>query len=168
MVILRIGVLGVLLLMGVLTGFFFAFSFIVMPGFDLIAPVVAIEAMQGINVAVRNAMFFVPFFLTPVFGISCTVLAWMLAQKKVALMILGASGLYVLGGFLLTMLYHVPMNEALGVLDARALGEEAAAVWQNYTTDWTPWNTFRTAVCLIAMVPLAMAYGAIPRQTATG
>ena len=39
---------------GVMAGFFYAFSAVVMPGLSAADPAVAIEAMQAINAAVRN------------------------------------------------------------------------------------------------------------------
>ncbi len=154
---LRSGTIVFLIMMGTMAGFFFAFSFVVMPGFDLIEPATAITAMQGINNAVRNAVFFVPFFLTPVLAAILVASAYLTGQRKTAALICVSGLAYLLGAFFLTMLYHVPMNEALAVLDVAQLADTAGEVWQMYSLDWTPWNTFRTIVCLVAMVPAAMA-----------
>nr|WP_325250560.1 anthrone oxygenase family protein [Amylibacter sp.] len=155
--VFRAGILLVLLLMGTLAGFFFSFSFVAMPGLDQTDSVSAIEAMQGINRAVRNAVFFVPFFLTPLFALGCAALGVWLGHKKSACALGVAAILYLLGGFGLTLGYHIPLNESLALVDARALGQGADQVWQNYSRDWTPLNTLRTAVCLLAMIPIALA-----------
>lgn len=155
--VLRAGILLVLLLVGTLAGFFFSFSFVTMPGLDQTNSIAAIEAMQGINRAVRNAVFFVPFFLTPVIAAGFAALAFWLGCEKSALFLGGAAFLYLLGGFGLTVGYHIPLNESLALVDARALGQGADQVWQSYSRDWTPLNTLRTAVCLCAMIPIALA-----------
>ena len=47
---------------GVMAGFFFAFSFVVMPGLGAMEPLAALASMQAINLAVRNAVFALGFF----------------------------------------------------------------------------------------------------------
>lgn len=154
---LRAGILFVLLLMGTLAGFFFSFSFVSMPGLDQTNGIAAIEAMQGINRAVRNAVFFVPFFLTPVFAVGFAALGFWAGAKRSAFYLGAAALIYLVGGFALTVGYHIPMNEALALVDARALGQGADQVWQTYSRDWTPLNTVRMLVCLLAMIPITLA-----------
>ena len=56
----------VLALFALMTGFFYAFSVAVMPGLDAIDARHSIPAMQSINLLVRNPVFFITFFVTPV------------------------------------------------------------------------------------------------------
>ena len=58
--VLSIGAVLLCLLLGLMAGFFYAFSFTVMPGLDLLTGAAAMDAMRGINVAVRNPVFFAP------------------------------------------------------------------------------------------------------------
>lgn len=154
---LKTGTIFTVMLMGLLAGVFFTFSSFGMPGLDQTSSAAAIEAMQGMNRAVRNPTFFVPFFLTPVFAAGLAILAWVTGRKLAALG-LGAGGvIYFLGGFLLTVGYHIPMNETLALINVETLGDQVDEVWSTYSRDWTPLNTVRTFVCLLAIIPLALA-----------
>lgn len=144
-----------LVLMGIMTGFFFAFSNTVMPGFDVTRPISAIEGMQGINLVVRNPVFFVSFFLTPVFAIITGVIAWVSHRRQAAVLACVSAMIYICGAFLVTVVHHIPLNEALAVIDTETLGDTALSVWNTYSTEWTPMNTVRSIACAVAMVPLA-------------
>lgn len=50
--------------------------------------------------------------------------------------------LYVLGMFVVTMIFNVPLNNALAAVDPA--GQAAASLWGRYLTDWTLWNHVRT------------------------
>ena len=50
----------------VMAGFFWSFSVVVMDGLRLLPPLEAMRAMQAINAAVRNALFALGFFGTPI------------------------------------------------------------------------------------------------------
>jgi len=59
------------------------------------------------------------------------------------------------GGFLVTMVFNVPRNNALAAVDpASAAG---ARLWQEYVTGWTAWNHVRAAACLAAAALLTIA-----------
>ena len=68
-----------------------------------------------------------------------------------------AAVMYFPGGLAVTVVDYIPLNEACALIDARALGQGADQVWQMYSSDWTPLNTLRTAVCLPAMTKIALA-----------
>ena len=156
--------IGTLVLMGIMAGFFFAFSNTVMPGFDITNPISAIEGMQGINTVVRNPVFFVTFFLTPVFALAAAICAFISGRRRAAVLAGIAVVIYLSGAFLVTILHHIPLNEALAVVDARALGGEAASVWIAYSSEWTPMNTVRACASAVAMIPLVYCVVSLRRQ----
>ncbi len=143
-----------IVLFGLMCGFFYAFSCTVMPGLDLTDPDAAVAAMQGINRAVRSPVFFVTFFLTPLFSLAAALL---LARKapRAALFMGGAGAVYLGAALILTMQVNVPMNEALAQVKTDA---DMAAIWAAYSPDWTFWNHVRTAASVIAA---ALACGAL-------
>ncbi len=151
--------LGALILMGTMAGFFFAFSNTVMPGFEIVNSVSAIEGMQGFNLVVRNPVFFVTFFLTPVIAIIAAVAAFLGNRRKAAVCAGAGAVIYIGGAFLVTVVHHIPLNETLGALDARALDGRAAETWMTYSNNWTPMNTVRAIACAVAMTPLT--YGIV-------
>lgn len=106
---------------------------------------------------VRNPVFFVGFFLTPVFAVIAGATAWASGNRKAAGLAIAGGAIYFCGAFLVTVIHHIPLNEALGALDARALGDTAGEVWETYSTAWTPMNTLRSVACVVAMVPLIYA-----------
>lgn len=143
-----------LLLIGLMAGFFYAFSVCVLPGLDRIAPSAAIEAMQGINEAVQNPVFFITFFLTPVAAAISALVLWRSGNTAAALWIAGGGVTYLLGAFLLTAQINVPMNNALALVDPAA--SNAETIWREYSARWTFWNTMRTIASTLAMLMIAI------------
>ncbi|MEM1377109.1 MAG: anthrone oxygenase family protein [Pseudomonadota bacterium] len=131
-----------------IAGFFYAFSVCVMPGLNRTDPAVAIEAMQAINEAVRNPLFFVTFFLTPVAAVLAALVAWHSGSAIGAIFMAGAAITYFALALLLTANINVPMNEALALVDLTSA--DAAEIWADYSERWTFWNTFRTVASTIA------------------
>jgi uncharacterized membrane protein len=134
---------------GLMAGVFFAFSTFVMNALARIQPAQGIAAMQSINVAVINPLFMLVFLGT---ALTCLVLAasavlrW--SQPGAGLLLAGAL-LYLLGTFLVTVAFNVPLNDALAKIDPAA--PESARVWSDYVSRWTVWNHVRTAAALAAM-----------------
>lgn len=155
---------------GVMAGFFWAFTAVVMPGLDAdeTAPLVAMEAMQGINDVVRSAQFAVFFFGAPLL---CLALAARAALRRDSLWRLAeAAGaiLYVLGVFVVTFARNVPLNDDLAALDAAdPANGPTMAIW---IEDWTAWNDVRTIAGLLAFALLAasLVFGQGRRAGADG
>lgn len=61
---------------------------------------------------------------------------------------IAGGGLYVIGMFVVTMVFNVPLNNALAALQPSA--PEAGAVWAAYLKDWTFWNHVRTVASVVA------------------
>ncbi len=152
-----------LLLTGAIAGFFYAYSVSAMPGLDLSAPVHAIPAMQGINVAVRNPVFFVSFFGTPVAALVAAGLCVLAGRWRAALFLAAAGGVYFAGAFLPTALVNVPMNRALAQVTAET-AREAAEIWSAYSPRWTAWNTLRTVFSLASLMLVGLAIHAWARE----
>ena len=133
---------------GLIAGAFFAFSSFVMGALGKLPPSQVIAAMQSINVVVIN-----PVFLGVLFGTALLALIlgfgaiWNLAAPRAMWLIAGA-GSYVIGTVLVTMVFNVPLNNALAAVDP-ARGE-GAAVWADYLRTWTNWNHVRTLAALAA------------------
>jgi uncharacterized membrane protein len=139
---------------GLVAGFFFSFSFVVMGSLARLPPAQGIAAMNAINVVVLNPWFFGAFFGTALVSIVIAVLAFMPWGAASALM-LGGAGLYLVGAIWVTMAFNVPLNNALAKADA---GSEAGlALWQRYLRVWTAWNHVRTAAPLAAAACFVLA-----------
>jgi uncharacterized membrane protein len=140
---------------GLIAGVFYAFSTFVMGALGRLPAPQGIATMQSINIVVINPLFLGVFVGAAVL---CAVLAagalfgW--AGPHPTLMLTGAV-LYVVGTFLVTMVFNVPRNDALAALDPASA--DAAAYWARYLTSWTAWNHVRTAAALAAAACFTIA-----------
>lgn len=140
---------------GLIAGVFFAFSSFVMNALARLELTQGIAAMQAINITVINSLFMAAFLGT---AAACILLAvfsllkW--HQPGVAYLLLG-SLLYLIGTFLVTIVFNVPMNDALARVEPDST--EGASLWANYLANWTLWNHIRTAAALAAAALFTIA-----------
>ena len=147
-----------LLAAGAIFGFFFAWVCSTLWGLDNVDPRVAIEAMQAMNASVRNPVFALAFFGTPVFLAAAGLVAWAAQARRVALLFGVACALYLAGGLALTMMANVPMNEALAAVRVPADAAAAGAIWSDYSAEWQLWNIARTVVCAVVLLTVGAAF----------
>jgi uncharacterized membrane protein len=145
---------------GLIAGVFFAFSNFVMPALAKIPPSQGLAAMQSINVVVLNRTFLGVFTGTAVLCSIAAVLSmvgWSMAGSKLRI---AGSALYVIGTFIVTMVYNVPLNDGMAKISPDAA--EAAQLWSQYVSQWTPWNTVRTlaALAAAALLTISLVQGA--------
>jgi uncharacterized membrane protein len=141
---------------GLTAGIFYAFSTFVMAALARIPPEQGIAAMNSINVTVINPWFFAVFFGTPVICALLAVLALIRWGEPGAAFILAASLIYIVGSLVVTMVFNVPLNNAL--MATNPAGPEGQALWTRYLADWTWWNHVRTIASTLAF---ALFIGAI-------
>lgn len=146
-----------ILLHGLITGFFYAYSSSVMFGLDVIDPRHAILAMQGINREVRNVVFAPAFFGTPIASLIAAAALYAAGVHRAALAFFSTALIYIFGAMIPTMTINVPMNEALAVVRIPDSIEVAREIWATYSTRWSFWNAMRTIGSSVAL--LVAAYG---------
>jgi uncharacterized membrane protein len=131
---------------GLVGGIFFAFSSFIMAALGRLPSEHGVAAMNSINVTVQNPTFFLAFFGT---GLVCLLLAagssvwWDQTSGK---LILIAGVIYLAGCIGVTIVFNVPLNNAIAAVPAAT--PEAAALWSHYLDRWTTWNTVRTVACV--------------------
>jgi uncharacterized membrane protein len=135
---------------GLTAGIFYAFSTFVMAGLGRIPPEQGIAAMNSINVTVINPWFMAVFIGTPVLCAIIAIMALFKWSEPASFLIIAAGVIYISGSFLVTMIFNVPLNNALAA--AAPASSEAAILWARYLVEWTWWNHVRTAAPLVAMV----------------
>lgn len=133
---------------GLMAGLFFAFSVSIMTAFGRLPPAEGIVAMQAINVAIQNPLFFAVFFGTVVVSVVLAVAGAVTLPAAGAAFLLTGSLLYIGGGFLVTVVFNVPLNNRLAAADPE--GSDGATVWARYLSHWTAWNHVRTVACIAA------------------
>jgi uncharacterized membrane protein len=139
---------------GLVAGVFFAFSTFIMRALRALPDAQGISAMQAINRAAPSPLFMTALFGSAVVCVALAVSALTRLGEPAARYQLAGSAVY-LAGVVLTIVYHVPSNDALAVVDPAGAG--AAGVWRHYVTGWTAWNHVRTLTSLAAAVILALA-----------
>jgi uncharacterized membrane protein len=138
---------------GLISGFFYAYACSVTLGLALLPDYQYIETMQAINATVRNGLFAFSFFgaVLSLF-LALVVHAPRLRSRRFVLMALAAV-LYIGGGFMVTFLVNVPMNEELA-----RVGEVGPAALEQVRSDyegpWNFWNGVRTVFSSLAFVAL--------------
>lgn len=135
-------------------GVFYAFSTFVMQALGRLPARNAVAAMQAINIEAPRPGFMVAFMGTAVVSVALAISAFgRLGESSAAYQLVG-SGLY-LAVVVLTGVYHVPRNDALGRLDPDS--EAAAPAWAIYLPRWTVWNHVRTVLSVAAAVVLTLS-----------
>ncbi|WP_429806369.1 DUF1772 domain-containing protein [Ensifer sp. B1-9] len=130
---------------GLMAGLFFIFSVCIMQALSRLPPEQGIAAMNAINVVIQNPIFLSAFMGTALIGLALVVMAFLSGGE--GRWLLAAGGIaYVVGVLLVTIIFNVPMNDALA---AAAPGQAAADLWQQrYLTDWVWWNHVRTVASI--------------------
>jgi uncharacterized membrane protein len=139
---------------GVSAGVFFAFSTFVMKALGRLPTAQAISAMNAINKAAPTPLFMLALFGTAAVCIGLSVVALRHLDQRWAVYLLAASALY-LACAVLTIIYHVPRNDALALVDPSSPG--AAHAWAHYLQPWTAWNHVRTITALAGTTAFILA-----------
>lgn len=140
---------------GMIAGAFFVFSFAIMRALSRITPFSGMWAMQSINIYILNPMFLGVFLGTGVICAGLAITAVVRWHLPGAGWLLTGTMIYVVGSIGVTVIFNVPMNNALMVADPAT--PEGLQLWAKYLTDWTFWNHIRTVASLAACASLIMA-----------
>ncbi|SEE69484.1 Uncharacterized membrane protein [Rhizobiales bacterium GAS188] len=143
---------------GLLAGLYFAFSTFIMTALGRIDQVHGISAMNAINTTIVQSLFMPLFIGTTLTSLALAVIAVFRWGETGSLAMLAGGVIYVVGMFLVTAVFNVPLNDALATLDPSST--EAASLWARYLNDWTLWNHVRTisstAACALFIAAIAV------------
>jgi len=133
---------------GLLAGLYFAFSTFIMTALGRIDQAAGISAMNAINTVIVQSLFLPVFLGSTLTAAALAVLAPFRWDEPGAALWLAGGVLYVAGMFVVTMVFNVPLNNALAAVQP-ATGE-AGTLWARYLADWTWWNHVRTVTSTLA------------------
>jgi uncharacterized membrane protein len=135
-----------------MAGFFWSFSVVVMDGLRLLPPLEGMRAMQAINSVVRNALFGLGFFGTPLLCLLVLLSLFAPSARGIG-GVVAASGaaFYLALAFVVTFARNIPLNEALAAATS-------AEQWNGFWPLWVFWNQIRTVGSLAAACLLALGY----------
>ncbi|MBW0366448.1 anthrone oxygenase family protein [Ensifer adhaerens] len=132
---------------GLMAGLFFIFSVCIMQALSRLPPEQGIAAMNAINVVIQNPIFLSAFMGTALLALALIVVAFISGGEGRWWLAAGGA-IYVIGVLLVTIVFNVPMNDALGA----ASGQAANDLWLGrYLTDWVWWNHVRTFASIGAL-----------------
>ena len=139
---------------GLMAGLFFAFSVSVMKALARLPSAEGIAAMHSINVAIINPVFLAAFFGTAVACVLVMIASFLRWHEFGAVYLLIGAALYLVGTFLVTLVFNIPKNNALA--SVAPANPESASLWTDYLSKWTAWNHIRAAAALAAATSLTI------------
>lgn len=141
-----------------ITGLFYAYSVSVNPGVKNLTDAEYLSAMQSINKAILNPLFFLSFMGTLVL---LPVSSWLLYRTGAsisAILLMIAAIVYIFGSFGVTIFCNVPLNEALDHFDIHsASGADITNAREKFELPWNQWHTVRTMASLISLILTVLA-----------
>lgn len=140
---------------GLIAGVFFAFSSFVMKALARLPDRDGIAAMQSINVVVLKSWFMAAIMGTAAVCVLALIYALIRLHEPGAVYLLVGSVLYLVGSFLVTIVFNGPRNEALASIAPTDPNSES--FWSGYVTSWTAWNHVRTLASLAAAASFSIA-----------
>src|SRR5262245_12964846 len=120
---------------GLIAGLYFAFSTFIMRALGRIGPGLGVLAMNTINSTILRSLFMPFFFGTTVVSLVLAVIALFHWGEPGSTAMFAGGVIYVVGMFVCTMRFNVPLNNALAAIDIGST--TAAAVWARYLKEWT-------------------------------
>lgn len=127
---------------GIMAGVYFTFSAFAMTAFDRLGALQGAGAMNAINTTILQSWFMPFFFGTTLASAALAGIAIVRWNEPGATVMLAGGLLYVVGMFVVTIVFNVPFNNALA--EAGQPGADATALWERYLREWTAWNHVRT------------------------
>jgi uncharacterized membrane protein len=144
---------------GLMAGLYFAFSAFIMTALSRIDRASGVAAMNSINAVILRSLFMPLFFGTTLTALALAVVAVLRWSAPGSAAALAGGVVYVLGMFVVTMRFNVPLNNALQAAGPASADEATeATAWTRYLREWTRWNHVRTlastAACALFIVAL--------------
>lgn len=139
---------------GLVAGLFYAYSCSVSPGLKRLTDTAYIQAMQCINRAILNPVFFASFMGSLVLLPLSTWMLYRYAVPAGGWFLLAASIVYLAGVFGVTVAGNVPLNNALDKVDTATAA--AASLAQQRALFERRWNRLNMVRTVFAIVTLAL------------
>ena len=133
---------------GLMAGLYFAFSAFIMTALARVPLAHGVSAMQSINAVFLKSPFMPLFYGTTLASLALAGIAFFDWSGIATTATMAAGIIYILGMFVCTLAFNVPLNKMLDAIDSDSA--EAAPAWARYLKDWTFWNHLRTVASTVA------------------
>ncbi len=130
----------------IIGGLFFAFSTFIMAALAARPPAEGMAAMVSINRVILRSLFIPVFFGTALLSVAIAAHA-LIAWRPASAWLLGGAAAYLMLSILSTMVFNVPLNNAIDRADP---ANDNSALWSDYVVRWNRWNHIRTVASLAA------------------
>lgn len=141
------------MMLALIAGLFYSYSCSVNPGLNQLGDSEYIAAMQAINKAILNPLFFLSFMGTLLFlpvSLFFNFTAW---DSPKFLLLLSAFILYACGTFGVTIFGNVPLNDALAAFPLKNSSiEEISLARKNFEIPWNNLHSIRTIASVISLL----------------
>lgn len=141
---------------GLSAGLLYSYACSVLPGLAQTSDRTFIDAMQQINKAIQNPVFFASFLGALVLTAVAAAQQRRLGPGGATRWAVAALALYALA-LLVTVGANVPLNDHLAAAGDPARIADPAAVRNHFQAPWTAWNIARTALATAALACLGRA-----------
>ena len=146
------------LLTALIAGLFYAYSCSVNLGLRELSDVNYVLAMQSINKAIQNPLFFLSFMGTLLFLPICTFVHYEQPLTTRFLLLLSATLIYGIGVMGVTIFINVPLNEALDKFNAQNATAEAINQARNaFEKPWNQGHFIRTVASFLTLLLVVLA-----------
>ena len=130
-------------------GVFLAFSDFIMRSLSITGGSGGVEAMHVINREVFRWLFMTLFLGMAAVSLFIAGYAWVSLDGPAGTIILLAALVYLIGCFGVTVVFNVPMNQALAGMELTS--DVTRTYWlQTYVPRWTFWNSVRSGAAALA------------------
>jgi len=144
---------------GLMSGLFYSYSCSVMPGLSRLDDYQYLSALQSINRAIQNPVFFIVFFVVLITLPIATYLKYTPPIAAAFWLLIAATLLYFVGAFLVTAIGNIPLNNALDKFDLAAASKESLRNQRLlFETKWTNLNLIRTICSLLSFICSLLAF----------
>ncbi|KAA2243257.1 DUF1772 domain-containing protein [Chitinophaga agrisoli] len=145
-------------LMALIAGLFYAWSCSVIPGIGRLPDREYLAAIQAMNRAILNPVFFLSFIGTALLLPCCSYLHYSQPASASFWLLVAATLIYIVGGFGLTMVGNVPLNNGLDAFSINGATPEALAAQRlKFEGPWNSLHTVRTIACIVSLVLVVIA-----------
>lgn len=141
---------------GLSAGLLYSYACSVLPGLGQTSDRTFIDAMQQINKAIQNPVFFASFFGALALTAVAAAQQRRLGPGAATRWTVAALALYALA-LLVTVAANVPLNDHLAAAGDPARIADPAAVRNHFQAPWMAWNIARTALATAALACLGRA-----------
>ena len=119
-----------------------------MRSLDQLGAARAADAMNAINEVILHSWFMALFFGSTLLYLILAVVAVFNTGLDGRWLLFAAGSVYVVGMFVCTVLFNVPLNNTLANAESQA--DAKADAWMHYFKYWTRWNHLRTVSSTLA------------------